>query len=162
MKRIIVTAVVLALGLFLLSCDSSDNSGGGAADSSGYSLADLAGVWLIKASPAQEYAATFKIRISSDGKVVSIKAKGASNCGASAQFDGVFSVSADGSVQATGMFRCASFWGTNQYLYRKYELTFASATELYGRILNLGWWVKGVGWSAYTPNKFNVTFVKVE
>ena len=144
MKRIIVTTAVLVLGLFLLSYDSSDNSGGGTADSSGYSLADLAGVWLIKASPMQEYAATFKIRISSDGKVVSIKAKGASACGASARFDGVFSVSADGSVQATGMFRCATFWA-GQYLYRKYDLTFTSSTELTGRILNLGWWVKEWG-----------------
>ena len=157
MKRILLSALLLSVLLALGGCEAGrepETRGSGR----GYTLADLAGTWLMTTETGRSY----RVRISKSGRMIEHSPAGrtAGQCGP-ATYLGVFSVRPEGIAEAEGRYMCAG-WSDNYFLARRYLLDFESAGQISGKYVNLKTWLAGKGWLPFAATEYGLAMKKMQ
>lgn len=135
MKRLLILLPILALLMWLPSCDSGGGDGGGdTGGTGGYTLADLAGTWVLSVT-RMGTVETHKITIDATGKVTKYWSTACAGGAAAGVTPDVFTLNPDGKLRLVNTKLFCVAYGLDVYWVVSYKLKMTSATTLTGAIV---------------------------
>lgn len=133
-KTILLLAMTAVMALALVSCDDNNGNGGGGGGSTGYTLADLAGTWVLEVTIGANVE-THNLTIDASGKVTMYTTSRCSGTGIATLKPNTFTLSSDGTLRLLNTrFNCNSL-GLDVYWVQSYKLKLTSPTTLTGAVV---------------------------